>query len=195
MSGTNGTDRWVKPLKGQLEPLKGPLGGFKEFLMRGNVVELAVAVVIGAAFTKIVDAVVKGVINPVVGALGSKELEGYRSCFSGPCHVNAKGEVDEGIYILWGQVASATLTFVLTAGVVYFLMILPMNHLNELRRRRLSLAAQAEATPAQVTELELLTEIRDLLARERGGEQASGPSDADPREGERPAGPASGGPQ
>ncbi|WP_461006289.1 large conductance mechanosensitive channel protein MscL [Streptomyces capparidis] len=129
--------------------------------MRGNVVELAVAVVIGAAFTKIVDAVVKGVINPVIGALGSKELEGYRSCFQGPCHVNAKGEVDQGIYILWGQVISATVTFLLTAAVVYFLMILPMNHLNEMRRRR---QGEAEPTPAEVTELELLTEIRDLLA-------------------------------
>jgi large conductance mechanosensitive channel len=50
------------------------MAGFKAFLMRGNVVDLAVAVVIGAAFTNIVNAVVKGVINPVVGAFGTPDL-------------------------------------------------------------------------------------------------------------------------
>ncbi|KRV50014.1 mechanosensitive ion channel protein [Wenjunlia vitaminophila] len=158
--GGNPSERWVRPLR-------DPLAGFKEFLMRGNVVELAVAVVVGTAFTKIVDSVVKGVINPIIGAMGSKDLERYRSCLRGPCHVTAQGEVDKGIYILWGQVISATLTFLLTAAVVYFLMILPMNHFNEIRKRKL--ARPAEATPAQPTELELLTEIRDLLAQGRAG--------------------------
>ncbi|GAA4950031.1 hypothetical protein GCM10023238_15440 [Streptomyces heliomycini] len=61
------------------------LQGFKAFLMRGNVVDLAVAVVIGAAFTNIVNAVVKGVINPLVGAFGTQDLDGYSSCLKGPC--------------------------------------------------------------------------------------------------------------
>jgi large conductance mechanosensitive channel len=154
------------------EKKPGPLTGFKEFLMRGNVVELAVAVVIGAAFTKIVDAVVKGVINPVIGAMGSKDLEGYRSCLVGPCSVNDKGEI-EGVFILWGSVISATLTFVLTAAVVYFLMIVPMNRFNEARKRKQAPVDELPTT-VEVTELQLLTEIRDLLARRDGTPTAPG---------------------
>lgn len=60
------------------------LGGFKAFLMRGNVIDLAVAVVIGAAFTNIVNSVVKGIINPLVGAFGTKDLESYSSCLKDP---------------------------------------------------------------------------------------------------------------
>lgn len=59
--------------------------GFKAFLMRGNVVDLAVAVVIGAAFTNIVNSVVKGIINPLIGAVGTKNLDSYHSCLKGPC--------------------------------------------------------------------------------------------------------------
>lgn len=140
----------------------GVLAGFKEFLMRGNVVELAVAVVIGAAFTKIVNAVVTGVINPVIGAMGSKDLESYRSCLSGPCAVSETGEIT-GVYILWGSVISAALTFVLTAAVVYFLMIMPMNRFNE-RRKAKQTPLDETPTTVEVTELQLLTEIRDLLA-------------------------------
>lgn len=58
--------------------------GFKEFLLRGNVVDLAVAVVIGAAFTGIVNAFVKGVINPIVGAFGAKDLASYSLASRGP---------------------------------------------------------------------------------------------------------------
>lgn len=144
------------------EKKPGVLSGFKEFLMRGNVVELAVAVVIGAAFTKIVDAIVKGVINPVIGAMGSKDLEGYRSCLVGPCSVSDKGEI-LGVFILWGSVISATLTFVLTAAVVYFLMIVPMNRFNQIRRAKQT-PVEEPPTAVEVTELQLLTEIRDLLA-------------------------------
>jgi large conductance mechanosensitive channel len=135
------------------------------------VVELAVAVVIGAAFTKIVDSVVKGVINPVIGAFGSKDLDNYRSCLKGPCSIDSKGVVT-GVYIQWGSVLSATLTFLLTAAVVYFLMIVPMNHFNDLRRRR---EPRQEPTPAPPTETELLIEIRDLLAS-RHNTAVAGPS-------------------
>ena len=96
--------------------------------MRGNVIELAVAVVVGAAFTNIVNAVVKGVINPIIGALGSQNLDNYKSCLTASCAKDPKtGGVTDGIYILWGSVLSSALTFVITAAVVYFLMILPMN--------------------------------------------------------------------
>ncbi|MDF4251203.1 large conductance mechanosensitive channel protein MscL [Streptomyces sp. WMMB303] len=147
---------------------KGVLTGFREFLMRGNVVELAVAVVIGAAFSKIVDAVVNGFLNPLVGAIGTKDLDKYRSCLKGPCEVSPTGEVTAGIPIHWGPVLSATLTFLITAAVVYFLMILPMNRFNE---RRAAKAAPEETAPAEAvrTEVELLTEIRDALLAQRAG--------------------------
>jgi large conductance mechanosensitive channel len=148
-----------------LSEKQGVLDGFKTFLMRGNVVELAVAVVIGAAFSKIVDAVVKGFVNPLVGALGSKNLSEYRVCLEGDCKVDpVTGDVISGIPISWGAVVSATLTFLITAAVVYFLMVVPMN---QYKARQ---AAKAPApAPAVPTEVDLLTEIRDTLVAQRDG--------------------------
>jgi large conductance mechanosensitive channel len=135
--------------------------GFKAFLMRGNVVDLAVAVVIGAAFTNIVNAVVKGIINPVVGAIGTKNLDHYSSCLSSTC----QGE--QGIQILWGSVLGATLSFVITAAVVYFLMVLPMaKYLARMEARRKAKEGAQEVM--DVTELEVLKEIRDALIAQRG---------------------------
>ncbi|EST33309.1 hypothetical protein N566_19520 [Streptomycetaceae bacterium MP113-05] len=144
---------------------QGVLAGFKTFLMRGNVVELAVAVVIGAAFTKVVDSVVKGFINPLVGALGSKDLSEYRLCLQGDCQVDpVTGDVTSGIPISWGAVVSAALTFLITAAVVYFIMVLPMNRY----KARQAAAAPAPA-PAGPTEVDLLKEIRDTLVAQRNG--------------------------
>ncbi|MFE1324576.1 MscL family protein [Streptomyces sp. NPDC058735] len=129
--------------------------------MRGNVVDLAVAVVIGAAFTNVVNAVVKGIINPVVGAIGTKNLDRYSSCLSTTC------EGDQGIRILWGSVLGATLSFVITAAVVYFLMVLPMaKYLARLEARRRAKEGTREII--EVTELEVLKEIRDELVAQRG---------------------------
>jgi large conductance mechanosensitive channel len=151
--------------------------GFREFLMRGNVVELAVAVVVGTAFSKIVDATVKGVVNPLVGAVGTKDLDKYQSCLKSPCKVDEKtGAIISGIPLKWGPVLSASLTFLITAAVVYFLMILPMNKYKERR------AAKNPPPPPEPTEVELLSEIRDLLVTQRDG--SAGPdsqADADDR--------------
>ncbi|MFF4752542.1 large conductance mechanosensitive channel protein MscL [Streptomyces sp. NPDC002514] len=139
--------------------------GFKAFLMRGNVVDLAVAVVIGAAFTNIVNAVVKGIINPLVGAVGTQNLDHYSSCLSSSC------EGDQGIQLMWGSVLGATLSFVITAAVVYFLMVLPMaKYLARLEARRKDREKGTEATPEviEVTELEVLKEIRNALVAQRG---------------------------
>ncbi|MEU2283065.1 large conductance mechanosensitive channel protein MscL [Streptomyces sp. NPDC013178] len=138
--------------------------GFKAFLMRGNVVDLAVAVVIGAAFTNIVNSVVKGIINPLVGAFGTKNLDSYSSCLKGPC--TGTGDAATGVRILWGSVLGATLTFVITAAVVYFLMVLPMSkYLARLEARRKAREGTQEVV--QVTELEVLKEIRDALVAQR----------------------------
>ncbi|PIM66839.1 large conductance mechanosensitive channel protein MscL [Streptomyces sp. JV178] len=141
--------------------------GFKAFLMRGNVVDLAVAVVIGAAFTNIVNSVVKGIINPLVGAFGTKNLDSYTSCLEGPCVVAKDGTVTSGIQIAWGSVLGATLTFVITAAVVYFLMVLPMaKYLARQEARRKAKEGTHEVI--EVTELEVLKEIRDALVAQRG---------------------------
>ncbi|MFI6037535.1 large conductance mechanosensitive channel protein MscL [Streptomyces sp. NPDC051315] len=140
------------------------LQGFKAFLMRGNVVDLAVAVVIGAAFTNIVNSVVKGIINPLVGAFGTKNLDSYSSCLKGPC--TGTGDTATGVRILWGSVLGATLTFVITAAVVYFLMVLPMaKYLARQEERRKAREGTHEVM--EVTELEVLEEIRDALVAQR----------------------------
>ncbi|MFE3853588.1 large conductance mechanosensitive channel protein MscL [Streptomyces griseorubiginosus] len=141
--------------------------GFKAFLMRGNVVDLAVAVVIGAAFTNIVNSVVKGIINPLVGAIGTKNLDSYSTCLEKPCTVAADGTVTDGIRIMWGSVLGATLSFVITAAVVYFLMVLPMaKYLARVEARRKAKEGTREVI--EVTELEVLKEIRDALVAQRG---------------------------
>ncbi|MFI9627025.1 MscL family protein [Streptomyces sp. NPDC052042] len=147
----------------------GVLEGFKAFLLRGNVIDLAVAVVIGAAFTQIVNSVVKGVVNPLVGAFGTKDLESYSSCLKGPCVTDPKtGEATEGIRILWGSVLSATLSFLITAAVVYFLMVLPMAKYLA-RRAAMQAAKEGMQETLEVSELEVLKEIRDALVSQRGG--------------------------
>ncbi|MFF0203628.1 MscL family protein [Streptomyces sp. NPDC005017] len=145
----------------------GVWAGFKAFLTRGNVIDLAVAVVIGAAFTNIVNSVVRGVINPLVGAIGTKNLDSYRSCLKGPCVVAADGTVTSGVTILWGSVLGATLSFVITAAVVYFLMVLPMaKYLARVEAQRKAKEGTHELI--EVTELEVLKEIRDALVAQRG---------------------------
>ncbi|MER8067295.1 large conductance mechanosensitive channel protein MscL [Streptomyces sp. NPDC094034] len=143
------------------------LEGFKAFLMRGNVIDLAVAVVIGAAFTNVVNSVVKGLINPVVGAFGTQDLNKYSSCLKSPCETNGAGEVVSGIPIMWGTVLSAVLTFLITAAVVYFLMVLPMSKYLARRARQQAAEEEVQET-ADVSELEVLKEIRDALIAQRG---------------------------
>ncbi|WP_022882469.1 large conductance mechanosensitive channel protein MscL [Gryllotalpicola ginsengisoli] len=131
------------------------LKGFRDFILRGNVIDLAVAVVIGAAFTAIVTAVVNGFINPLISALFnasdlSKALIVQIPTVSG-------GHSD----LSFGMIIGAIINFLAVAAVVYFVMVLPMNHVKE----RLE-ARKAAGTPAEEpapTDVELLAEIRDLL--------------------------------
>ncbi|MFE6778378.1 large conductance mechanosensitive channel protein MscL [Streptomyces sp. NPDC057702] len=159
------------------EEKQSVLDGFKAFLMRGNVIDLAVAVVIGAAFTNVVNSVVKGVINPLVGAFGTKDLDRYSSCLKGPCETNEAGDVVSGVPIMWGTVLSATLTFLITAAVVYFLMVLPMSRYLA-RKAAKEKQAEVEHAEAEASEVELLREIRDVLVAQRGGSNPAAPSSA-----------------
>jgi len=129
------------------------LRGFKDFVLRGNVVELAVAVVIGAAFTAVVDAFTDSFLTPLIGLV------------TGGGGMGGEFTVD-GETFTYGAFVSQVVTFVLTAAVVYFLVVLPMTRLAERRRRG------AEAGPATPTQVELLAEIRDLLRAEQAGTRA-----------------------
>ncbi|WP_282692961.1 large conductance mechanosensitive channel protein MscL [Streptomyces sp. CC208A] len=153
------------------EKKESVLAGFKAFLMRGNVIDLAVAVVIGAAFTNIVNSVVKGIINPVVGAFGTQDLESYSTCIKDPCTI-VDGEM-QGIELQWGLVLSAVLSFLITAAVVYFLMVLPMARILA-KRAAHDKAKEGVEEVLEVSELEVLKEIRDHLVSQRGPSSNTG---------------------
>jgi len=127
------------------------LKGFKEFIMRGNVVDLAVAVVIGAAFTKIINAVVDGFINPLIAAIfGKTDLT-----------VVWNFEINGAKFSI-GLILDAALNFLFVAAAVYFFIVMPLNKLAERRKR----GQEPEPAPL-TTDQELLTEIRDLLSARR----------------------------
>lgn len=128
--------------------------GFKEFILRGNVIQLAVAVIIGAAFTAIVNAIVEGIINPLIAAL-----------FNADDLAAAVWQIG-GVSFAIGLVLSAVINFVLVAFVVYFVIIVPVNKINDLAYERKHGHKPTE-DEASVSEVELLTEIRDLLATQK----------------------------
>lgn len=124
------------------------LKGFRDFLLRGNVVDLAVAVVIGAAFTSIISALNEGVITQLIAAIGGAPDFTKEAVKIG----------DTPIY--WGRLVTAILNFVIVAAVIYFLIVTPMN-------RALARFKRDDAEAQVTKEQELLMEIRDLLAAQR----------------------------
>lgn len=128
------------------------LQGFKEFIMRGNVIDLAVAVVIGGAFTAIVTAFSDNLINPLIAALGGNDMSGLGF------HVISG---NDATFLDFGAVLTAAINFLLIAAVVYFVIVAPMNKINEIAAAKRGIK-QDEEEP-QPTDVELLTEIRDLL--------------------------------
>ena len=126
------------------------LKGFKEFISRGNVVELAVGVIIGAAFKNIVDALVDGIINPLIAAVIGK-----------PDFSDAFILTLNGTDVKFGLLITAIINFILMAFAIYFCIVVPMNALNARRKK-----AEDEAPAPEVSdEVKLLTEIRDALAK------------------------------
>jgi large conductance mechanosensitive channel len=129
------------------------LKGFKDFLMRGNVIDLAVAVVVGSAFTALVTSFTTSIIKPVIAAMGGGNVTGLT--------VQLRAGNQASI-IDFAAVINAVITFLITAAVVYFLFVVPMRRVQE-RRRKGETDGQSEPT-----DVELLLEIRDLLRREQG---------------------------
>ena len=126
--------------------------GFKDFLLRGNVVDLAVAVIIGTAFGLVVTAFTTGFIGGLIGAIG------------GSPDFGDAGFTVNGSKIVIGSTINALINFVIVAAVVYFFVVVPVNRLMERRKR-----GEEPEVQAPSEDIVLLQEIRDLL-RQRGGQ-------------------------
>ena len=126
--------------------------GFKEFIAQGNALELAVAVIIGAAFKPIVDAitaVIMTILGQIIGQPNFDSVGQFKLIASATEFVQP------------GKIITAVVNFLLVAAAVYFAIVLPMNKLKE------RMTKAEEDKPAEPTDVELLTEIRDLLATKR----------------------------
>ncbi|MDI9636646.1 large-conductance mechanosensitive channel protein MscL [Kamptonema cortianum] len=128
---------------------------FKEFISKGNVMDLAVGVIIGAAFGKIVDSLVNDVIMPVVGlATGGVDFNDYKFVLK-----EAAGEASPEVAIKFGSFLSVVLNFVILAFIVFMMV----KGVNNLKRRAEKPKPAEEPAPAGPTQEELLAEIRDLM--------------------------------
>jgi large conductance mechanosensitive channel len=124
------------------------LKDFKAFLLRGNVVDLAVAVVIGAAFGSVVTSMVKDLVTPLIAAIG------------GTPDFSALTFSINGSKFLYGEFINALLSFLVIAAVVFFFVVKPVNML----LTRLQKGSEAEPTPKD-PQIEVLEEIRDALMK------------------------------
>jgi large conductance mechanosensitive channel len=122
------------------------LRGFKDFIMRGNVVDLAVGIVIGAAFTSVITAFTNAFIKPLIQLM------------SGGQGVQAGAFKVRGVPFDWASFINACITFLITAAALYFLVVYPLNKLAERRAR-----GEEPPPAAPSEEIKLLTDIRDAL--------------------------------
>lgn len=132
------------------------LKGFKEFLSRGNIVDLSIAVVIGTAFTGLVAKFTDSIIQPLINRVGAGGDSDY-----GILRINIGGGQTIDLNVL----LSAAINFILVAAVVYFLVVAPYNRLRK----------KGEVEQAQDTELSLLTEIRDIMTEDGRPKLTTGP--------------------
>jgi large conductance mechanosensitive channel len=126
------------------------LKGFKDFIMRGNVVDLAIAVVIGAAFGDVVKAFVADIVTPLIAAIGGK-----------PDFSTLHFTVNHSTF-MYGDFVNFVIAFVIIAAAIYFTVVLPLNKLAE--RRAAKLAAGEPDPDPKPEDIQLLEQIRDLLA-------------------------------
>ncbi|MEZ7667781.1 MULTISPECIES: large conductance mechanosensitive channel protein MscL [Rothia] len=124
------------------------LKGFKDFLIRGNVIDLAVGLIMGTAFTAVVTSLVQAVLMPAISMLiGSPNFDDFL----------VFGQVKIGVFL------TAVVNFVLIAAAVYFAVVIPVQKLTEIALAKQK--AEDEAVEKEETELDLLKEIRDALAK------------------------------
>ena len=120
--------------------------GFKDFLLRGNIVDLAVAVVIGGAFNKLIEVFTSSFLTPLINMVGGGDVGGKFTA--------------GGQDFTYGAFISQLISFIITAAVIYFVVVVPMKKITE--RRKAGVLEEDAPTQEQ-----LLTEIRDLLAAPR----------------------------
>lgn len=126
--------------------------GFRDFFVRGNVIQLSTAVVLGLAFSALITTVVNNWIGPLLAAIGGRNPDGLAVTLV---------EGNRGSVVDFGAILTAVAGFLLIATIVYYLVVLPVRE-RELRRR-----LAAKFMPPEPTELDLLAEIRGLLTRQQ----------------------------
>jgi large conductance mechanosensitive channel len=132
---------------------------FREFAMKGNVVDLAIGVIIGAAFSKIVDSLVKDIIMPIIGMFGSADFSNYFIPLSkSVTATNLADAQKQGAVLAYGNFVTYTVNFLIVA----FVLFIVVRGINAMKRREA--AAPAPVAPPAREEI-LLEEIRDILAR------------------------------
>ncbi|MEM7780645.1 MAG: large conductance mechanosensitive channel protein MscL [Pseudomonadota bacterium] len=145
------------------------LSEFKEFIAKGNVMQLAVAVIIGGAFATIVKSLTDEVIMPIVGAIfGDVDFSDKYFILSGEAAVEAgmslEAAREAGANVLaWGSFISAVINFLILAFIIFLLVRYTMKAMEQMQKKEEEEAAPEE--PAGPTEIELLTEIRDALSK------------------------------
>lgn len=130
--------------------MKKMIDEFKEFVLRGNVLDMAIGVIIGGAFTGIVTALTTDFINPLINCIGGTEVKGRLEIF------------DTGNYIEWGHFITAVINFLIIAAIL-FCMLKGINKLMELGKKK----KEEEEAAEKAADILLLEEIRDLLKEKK----------------------------
>jgi large conductance mechanosensitive channel len=134
------------------------LKGFRDFVFRGNIVDLAVAVAVGTAFAALIKQFGDSFIKPLVGLIGGGGLKGGS--------FEVRGQTFD-----WAAFITAAIFFVITAAVIYFVVVIPMQRVSSMLRRQ-----QEDSDVPPPADIELLTEIRDLLRAQQERDRGTGPA-------------------
>jgi large conductance mechanosensitive channel len=138
----------------------GMLKEFKEFAMKGNLVDIAVGFVMGAAFKSVVTSFTGGIVSPLIGLLFNANFKDLKLVLKDG-FVNDAGETVEEVAVLYGDFLTNVIDFIIVAFVM-FMVVKAVNKLNDLNKKAEEPAPEAPKGPSQE---ELLAEIRDLLAK------------------------------
>ena len=129
---------------------------FKEFAMKGNLIDIAVGFVMGAAFKQVVSAFTDGIVSPLIGLLFNADFKDLKYIIEEGT-VNEAGEMVGEVAILWGDFLTNVIDFIIVA----FVMFLVVKGVNRMKRKE----EPAKEAPAGPTEIDLLKEIRDELKK------------------------------
>lgn len=124
---------------------------FKEFAMKGNLIDIAVGFVMGAAFKEVVTSFTGGIVSPLIGLIFNADFKDLKYVIS-PANVDANGSAIPEVAVMWGAFLTHAIDFIIVA----FVMFLLVKGVNSFKKKQ-------EAAPAGPSDNELLSEIRDLL--------------------------------